>query len=144
MLFLSSTELQTGSDKLTVLSHLSKTCFYWSSQGLACITNIWNTRGEIPHSGNVKALRVGWKFNNGWKCHPETGEGQTERAELHKLCRNVCVGQDKSKLLSHQSKIPHKGILVHANRGTATGRCETGSDIRAAVAVYLCGDQAAT
>lgn len=30
-----------------VLSHLSKMCFYWSRQGLACITSISNTLGEI-------------------------------------------------------------------------------------------------
>lgn len=70
-------------------------------------------------------------------------EDKRKKAEIHQLCKRICRGKDKSKLSPHQSKIPQECILGDVDRRTATGRCQAGNDIRAAIAVYLRGDQAA-
>lgn len=63
---------------------------------------------------NPAAPQVGRKLNNGRKCHPEKGGGR-KRAEMHKLCRRIYGGQDKSQLLPQQSRILQERILGHAN-----------------------------
>lgn len=55
---------------------------------------------------------------------------------------NLWGGQDKSKQSTYQSEIPRERFLGQAKRGRARGKCQAGDDITAAMAVYLCGDQA--
>lgn len=83
--------------------------------GLACITDVSTTLGGIWHL--IKAENV-----------TQSKEGDREK-ELHKLCQGISGGQDKSKVWPHQSKIPHKSILGHANGGAVTGRCQAGNDV---------------